>query len=175
MRLARHQFKYARCGRSEDIGEGGVAQREVLSIIPQRSYRIAIKVAHDRFRGGESALSAWSTVAGGFNKAVHTSLMVRFLFSTVTVGLVGRQGVVAIDTKRVWGAGGRLLKAVDKRRVGQRIKTRGAWWVGCMWVSAEIMIKGNILIEKDDQVLNWGAGFDGCLRYVGPCGVHEEP
>src|SRR3954453_7544656 len=75
-------------GRPERGGEGIVAHREVLRVIPQRGDRVAVEVAHDDFLAQTSYVAAWAGCAESFDKPGHEAAVIGLLLVGVLMVLI---------------------------------------------------------------------------------------
>jgi hypothetical protein len=89
------------------------------------------------------------------------------LLGGVAVALVRSSGLCAIQPEGIAAARAVLLiqevriliqqlrcVAIDRRRSAQRLEARFAGRVQRMWVCAEVMVEGDVLLKDDDDVAN---------------------
>src|SRR5260370_37781617 len=95
MRMARDQVQRTGCRGTKDSFEGIIAHRKMLSGVPESSDRIAIEIAHHDVLVGATAARY------SLYKLVHQPVIERFLLISVTVILVTRQCLRAVEPRRI--------------------------------------------------------------------------
>ena len=173
----------ARGGRPERGAERVVAHRVVLGVVPERGHRVAVVVVHDDLRiaersarGRPAARVVRSAVrADALDELVHQAVVERLLLVAVVVVLVAGDLAARVarkpDRARVQPPRRREVRVVREQRGRQSVdrgrsrrrRKRRAVGVGRLWIRAEVVIEGDVLLEDHDEMLDRRGGPDTAL------------
>src|SRR5215472_458199 len=137
---------------------GVVAHGEGLRIVPHRGHGVTVVVAHHQ-RGAISVVRAGSvrTHSQKLDELVQQSGVVPLLLRRVVMVLVAGVVLRAVKTKRLVSilvvVKQRIGQAVHSRGSGRRLEGRLSSFIGRNRVGAEVVVKGNVLLKDNYQVL----------------------